>query len=61
MEVKPYKNLPGSKKEQVARMFDGISHRYDLLNRVLSLGIDRIWRKKQLICSGRCSPGMFWT
>jgi demethylmenaquinone methyltransferase/2-methoxy-6-polyprenyl-1,4-benzoquinol methylase len=46
MEVKPYKNLPGSKKEQVARMFDGISHRYDLLNRVLSLGIDRIWRKK---------------
>lgn len=48
MEVKPYKNLSGSKKEQVARMFDGISHRYDFLNRVLSLGIDRIWRKKAI-------------
>lgn len=46
MEVKPYKNLPGSKKEQVAHMFDGISHRYDFLNHVLSLGIDFIWRKK---------------
>lgn len=48
MEVKPYKHLPGSKKEQVARMFDGISHRYDFLNHVLSLGIDRMWRKKAI-------------
>jgi demethylmenaquinone methyltransferase / 2-methoxy-6-polyprenyl-1,4-benzoquinol methylase len=43
--VKPYEDQPGSKKEQVTAMFNRISGRYDLLNRVLSLGIDRNWRK----------------
>ena len=35
-----------SKLRQVERMFDNISPYYDLLNRVLSLGIDRQWRKQ---------------
>ena len=45
--VKPYGG-EGSKKVQVERMFDNIAPRYDLLNRVLSLGIDRGWRRKAI-------------
>lgn len=47
-EVKPYKDKESSKKEQVAEMFDNISHRYDFLNHFLSLGIDKLWRKKAI-------------
>lgn len=46
MTVVPYKDKEGGKKEQVADMFNNISKKYDLLNHVLSLGIDIIWRKK---------------
>ncbi|UKN02835.1 bifunctional demethylmenaquinone methyltransferase/2-methoxy-6-polyprenyl-1,4-benzoquinol methylase UbiE [Paracrocinitomix mangrovi] len=44
--VKPYNKQQSSKKEEVAEMFDNISHRYDFLNHFLSMGIDKIWRKK---------------
>ncbi len=44
--ILPYHTTDSSKKEQVAQMFDNISPRYDLLNRILSLGIDVYWRKK---------------
>lgn len=44
--VVPYKEDNGSKKQQVARMFDSISGRYDFLNHFLSLGIDIRWRRK---------------
>ncbi|EON77628.1 Ubiquinone/menaquinone biosynthesis methyltransferase [Lunatimonas lonarensis] len=46
MTVVPYKDKEGGKKEQVADMFNNISKKYDLLNHVLSLGIDIVWRKK---------------
>lgn len=45
-DVKPYKTKDNSKKEQVAEMFNNISHKYDFLNHFLSLGIDKLWRKK---------------
>jgi demethylmenaquinone methyltransferase/2-methoxy-6-polyprenyl-1,4-benzoquinol methylase len=45
-EVKPYGDSSKSKKEEVAQMFDNISAKYDFLNHFLSLGIDKIWRKK---------------
>jgi len=47
-EVKPDSTLETSKKEQVEEMFNSIAHRYDFLNRFLSLGIDRGWRKKAI-------------
>lgn len=45
-KVKPYNKQESSKKEEVAEMFDNISKRYDFLNHFLSMGIDKIWRKK---------------
>lgn len=48
MTVVPYKDKQATKKEQVAEMFNNISGKYDLLNHVLSLGIDIAWRKKAI-------------
>ena len=44
--VKPYYKEETSKKEEVAEMFNNISKRYDFLNHFLSMGIDKLWRKK---------------
>ena len=44
--VKPYGDVDRSKKEEVAEMFNNISKKYDFLNHFLSLGIDKIWRRK---------------
>jgi len=46
--VTPYKNNSSSKKEQVSSMFDNISGKYDFLNHFLSLGIDKLWRRKAI-------------
>jgi demethylmenaquinone methyltransferase/2-methoxy-6-polyprenyl-1,4-benzoquinol methylase len=47
MTVLPYSaNKEEGKKQQVASMFNNISPKYDLLNHLLSAGIDIIWRKK---------------
>lgn len=48
MAVVPYKDKKEGKKAQVANMFNNISKRYDLLNHLLSLGIDITWRKKAI-------------
>ena len=43
--MKPY-NEEQSKKEQVEKMFDNIAPTYDKLNHIMSLNIDRIWRRR---------------
>ena len=48
IEIKPDQSSDKSKKEQVEQMFDNIAERYDFLNRFLSMGIDRGWRKKAI-------------
>lgn len=53
MAVVPYTNSGDTKKEQVAGMFNKISKKYDFLNHLLSLNIDKLWRKKAIrILSG---------
>lgn len=54
--VVPYKDEQSGKKEQVARMFNSISSNYDRLNHLLSLGIDRIWRKKAIKYLSKFNP-----
>jgi demethylmenaquinone methyltransferase / 2-methoxy-6-polyprenyl-1,4-benzoquinol methylase len=39
---------PDKHPDRIAGMFDAIAPRYDLLNRVLSAGIDRRWRKRAI-------------
>ncbi len=46
-KIKPYSEN-GSKGEQVEKMFDHIAPKYDLLNHLLSFGIDKSWRRKAI-------------
>jgi demethylmenaquinone methyltransferase/2-methoxy-6-polyprenyl-1,4-benzoquinol methylase len=45
--IKPYGD-DGRKGRQVEQMFDNIAHKYDLLNHALSMGIDKMWRRKAI-------------
>lgn len=53
--VKPY-NSEASKKSEVEDMFDNIAPKYDLLNHVLSMQIDKIWRKKLVNWMNKDNP-----
>ena len=46
-DIKPYGH-EGSKRAQVEKMFDEIAPSYDSLNHILSLGVDRVWRKEAI-------------
>ena len=46
--ITPYKDSADPKVDQVRRMFNRIAPQYDRLNLVISLGLDRSWRRKAL-------------
>lgn len=45
--MKPY-NEHDPKKEQIEQMFNNIAPKYDLLNHLLSIGIDKLWRRRMI-------------
>lgn len=45
LEVRPY-DAETNKTEQIRAMFDNIAREYDLLNRLISLGLDKRWRRR---------------
>ncbi len=56
MEITPYATSTKSKREQVEDMFDNIAPKYDLLNHSLTVGIDRIWRRKAIKIANKNNP-----
>lgn len=46
--VKPYNEADTTKKSEVKSMFNAIAPRYDFLNHFLSLGIDKLWRRRAI-------------
>lgn len=45
-KINPYNDDSRGKGEQVRDMFDAIAPAYDFMNRAMTLGIDRVWRRK---------------
>lgn len=54
-KVKPY-NETDNKTGQVQQMFDSIAPAYDFMNRAMTFGIDKVWRKKAVRILGKKSP-----
>ena len=55
-EINPY-SVGGHKHEQVREMFDNIAPAYDVMNRMMTLGIDRRWRRKAVKTVAATHPG----
>ena len=49
---------PAEKRDFVERMFDGIAGHYDLMNRIMTLGIDRTWRRATIATLGPVSGAL---
>ena len=53
--MKPYDTIE-DKKSQIKTMFDNIAPTYDRLNHLLSLNIDRVWRRRAVKAVAACGP-----
>ena len=54
-KINPY-NDTESKTGQVRQMFDSIAPAYDFMNRAMTLGIDKWWRRKAVKMVGKYNP-----
>lgn len=52
-KITPFADDARGKTEQVREMFDSIAPDYDLMNRAMTFGIDRLWRRKAVGMLGR--------
>lgn len=52
MTAPAHKAAPDKAPDRIAGMFDAIAPRYDLLNHLLSAGIDKRWRKRAIASLG---------
>ena len=54
-KINPY-NDNESKTGQVRQMFDSIAPAYDFMNRCMTMGIDKLWRRKAVKIVGKMRP-----
>lgn len=55
-KIVPFSDRESSKGEQIERMFDEIAPQYDRMNRLMSFGLDRVWRKRGILKLRRLKP-----
>ncbi len=54
--INPYEGDTRHKSEQVEEMFDHIAPAYDFMNRAMTLGIDRRWRRRAVKMMAATEP-----
>lgn len=55
-EIRPYTHDTESKSEQVRRMFNAIAPAYDLMNRLMTFGLDRLWARRAVRAAAESAP-----
>lgn len=54
--INPYQGDQREKSQQVRVMFDNIAPAYDFMNRAMTFGIDKLWRRKAVKMIGKECP-----